>query len=117
MLYAPLTSPMRLTCPAHLILLALITLTHGVIYNYGTPWSRVLLEMLVVNKVPTFYGTEWFIILRYEVLTALKTSTSPHGVTTQKSSIDVHCPIYRSLSLNPVLMNPVHIRTPYFLKV
>jgi hypothetical protein len=27
MLYAPLTSPMRVTCPAHFILLALITLT------------------------------------------------------------------------------------------
>jgi hypothetical protein len=27
MLYAPLTSTMRATCPAHLILLALITLT------------------------------------------------------------------------------------------
>ena len=53
-LYAPLSSPIRATCPAHLILTYLLT-----------PWCRVLLEKLtglrLVKKFPTFYQTRRFI--------------------------------------------------------
>ena len=55
-LYTPLSSPIRATCPAHLILL----------YTYlFTPWCRVLLEKLtglqLVKKFLAFHGTRWFI--------------------------------------------------------
>jgi hypothetical protein len=43
-MYAPLTSPMRATCPAHLILLALITLT--ILGEEYKPCSSSLLSFL-----------------------------------------------------------------------
>jgi hypothetical protein len=43
MLYAPLTSPMRATYPAHLILLALITLT--ILGEERTEYSSIKIEI------------------------------------------------------------------------
>jgi hypothetical protein len=89
MLYAPLTSPMHATCPAHLVLLALITLTilgeeyivlkrhDSLIYSnflfltaevlliLRNPWNRILLDKItvvrLVKKFHIFNGTQRFI--------------------------------------------------------
>jgi hypothetical protein len=50
MLYAPLTSTMLATCPAHLILLALITLKHWAkSTNHAAPYYAAFFYLLSLH--------------------------------------------------------------------
>jgi hypothetical protein len=54
MLYAPLTSPMHATCPAHLIILALITLT--ILGEEYKPCSSSLCSLLQPPVTSSLFG-------------------------------------------------------------